>query len=178
MWWRVLGRETIPARIVHVDSLLQAEHAENEIRKDFTPSERVAIAKAIEDELKGMERRGRPKAETGQGELIEPENVENFRQYEGQKSEQIAAKQAGFGNETTYRQARKVTEEAIPELVEAMDRGDIAISTAAKLVTAPPETQQYAAENPKEAPGGGQPGRSDGLTEIHITQPARPVLAF
>ncbi len=42
-----LGRDAIPARIVDVASVLLAEHAENEIRKDFTPSERVAIAKAI-----------------------------------------------------------------------------------------------------------------------------------
>jgi hypothetical protein len=59
--------------------------------------------------------------------------VENFPQLDGRKSREIAAEKAGFGNETTYRQARKVTEEAIPELVEAVDKGDIAISTAAKL---------------------------------------------
>jgi hypothetical protein len=77
----------------------------------------VAIGKAIEEELKATERRGRPKADTGQAELIEPENVENFPHLEGQKSRDIAAKQAGFGNETTYRQAKTVVEHAEPELV-------------------------------------------------------------
>jgi ParB family chromosome partitioning protein len=173
--FELLGRETIPARIVHVDSLLQAEHAENEIRKDFTPSERVAIAKAIEDELKAIERRGRPKAETGQGELIEPENVQDFAQLEGRKSREIAAEKAGFGNPETYRQARKVTEEAIPELVDAMDKGDIAISTAAKLVTAPSETQQYAAENPKEAPAIAHNHRAQGTGENEWYTPSEHI---
>jgi len=175
--FELLGRETIPARIVHVDSLLQAEHAENEIRKDFTPSERVAIAKAIEEELKAIERRGRPKADIGQGELIEAENVQNLAQLEGRKSREIAAEKAGFGNPETYRQARKVTEEAIPELIEAMDKGDIAISTAAKLVTAPPETQQYAAENPKEAPAIAHNHRAKGTGENEWYTPAEYIEA-
>ena len=50
-----------------------AEHAENEIRKDFTVSERVEIGKAVEAELKAIgERRGRPKQENeNQGELVD-----------------------------------------------------------------------------------------------------------
>lgn len=46
-----LGWESIPARTVHLDSILKGELAENEFRKDFTPSERVAIGEAIEREL-------------------------------------------------------------------------------------------------------------------------------
>lgn len=71
-----LGLETIKARIIEVDTLL-AEQAENEIRKDFTASERVAIAKAIEVALgnrqgqrtdKVPSRRGR-KAGTREGNV-------------------------------------------------------------------------------------------------------------
>jgi N6-adenosine-specific RNA methylase IME4 len=69
----------------------------------------------------------------------------------GKETRQLAAEAAGFGNETTYRQARKVTEEAIPELVDAMDKGEISISAAAKLTTAEPAIQQEAAANPKKA---------------------------
>lgn len=58
---------------------------------------------------------GRPKAETGQGELIEPENRLNLDEFKGRRSDDIAAEKAGFGSKDTYRQARKVTEEAIPE---------------------------------------------------------------
>lgn len=48
-----LGWDKIPVRTVHLDSILQGELAENEFRKDFTPSERVAIGEAIERELGG-----------------------------------------------------------------------------------------------------------------------------
>jgi hypothetical protein len=34
-----------------VRSIIAAEYAENEVRKDFTPSERVAIARAIEKQI-------------------------------------------------------------------------------------------------------------------------------
>ena len=143
----------------------------------------MAIGKAIEDELGN--RRGQRtdlKAE-GQGDLIGAEHVENFPQVEtGQKTRQLAAEKAGFGNETTYRQAKTVVAEAIPELVEAMDRGDVAISTAAKLSSAPPETQHYAAANPKEAPAIAANHRALGTGEnewytpaVHL-QAARAVL--
>jgi ParB family chromosome partitioning protein len=146
-----LGRETIPARVVHVPSLLLAEHAENEIRKDFTPSERVAIGKAIEDELKATERRGRPKADDGQGDLMDQDISRNLDEFKGRRSDEIAAKKAGFGGKDTYRQAKAVTEQAETELVDAMDRGEVAISTAAKLATAPADTQREAAADPKRA---------------------------
>lgn len=47
----ILKKKTILARIVDVPSIIAGEYAENEIRKDFTPSERVAIAKAIEKQV-------------------------------------------------------------------------------------------------------------------------------
>jgi ParB/RepB/Spo0J family partition protein len=43
----ILNKKTILARIVDVPSIIAGEYAENEVRKDFTPSERVAIAKAV-----------------------------------------------------------------------------------------------------------------------------------
>ena len=47
----ILKKRTILARIVSVSSILAGEYHENEIRKDFTPSERVAIARAIERQI-------------------------------------------------------------------------------------------------------------------------------
>src|SRR5262245_29963830 len=47
----VLGRDTILACVVNLDSLVLGEHDENEVRKDFTPSERVAIAEAVQREV-------------------------------------------------------------------------------------------------------------------------------
>lgn len=237
--FELLGRETIPARIVHVPSLLLAEHAENEIRKDFTPSERVAIGLAMEEAIKQTlgERRGRPKAETMQTamdlhatdvgpcwvckvcdhvwpvsrdecwnchecerppetewlpnhpddmaaleELKAEEIDQNFGQLSGQRSYEVAAKQAGFGNPETYRQAKTVVTQGAPELIEAMDKGEIAISTAAQLATADPETQRYAAENPKEAPVIAHNHRAQGTgenewyTPVEYLDAARSVL--
>jgi hypothetical protein len=50
----ILKKRTILARIVNVCSILAGEYHENEVRKDFTPSERVAIARAIEGESEGF----------------------------------------------------------------------------------------------------------------------------
>ncbi len=122
---KALGLENIKARMITVPSLLQAEEAENNLRKDFTTSERVAIAAAIKAELG-----------TRQGQrtdLVQGELPENIPEVTGQETRQIIAKKAGFGNETTLRQATIVVEKGDPELIAAMDRGDIAISTAAKL---------------------------------------------
>jgi hypothetical protein len=48
---RNLGWTAILARIVDVPSIVAGEYAENEVRKDFTPSARVAIAGAIRAEI-------------------------------------------------------------------------------------------------------------------------------
>ena len=77
-----LGWEKIPARTVHLDSILKGELAENEFRKDFTHSERVAIGEAIEAELGNR-----------QGQRTDKEPVENFPQVApGEKSRDLAAK--------------------------------------------------------------------------------------
>ena len=56
---QMLGHEEIEAKVVDVPSIVDGEYAENEIRKDFTVSERVAIAKELEDGI--GERRGGPR---------------------------------------------------------------------------------------------------------------------
>ena len=132
-----LGRTEIPARFVNLETLLKGEYAENEFRKDFTPSERVAIGEAIEVELQG--RAGNPQ--------IKGANVENFPplQPEG-KTRDLVAKATGFGNGKTYEQAKKVVQQAAPELIEAMDKGEASISAAAIVAELPIEAQRAAVE--------------------------------
>lgn len=129
-----LRRKTIPARVIAIDDLLDGEHAENLIRKDFTVSERVAIGKSMAARL--GERRGRP----GQ------EKVPNLAQFDGEKTRDLAAEQAGFGGHETYRQAEKVCDQAVPELVELMDDDGISVSAAARLSAFPEEVQRRATE--------------------------------
>src|SRR5262249_36121484 len=122
----ILKRKTIPARIVNVSSILAGEYHENEIRKDFTPSERVAIARAIERQIGN--RRG--------------QRVQKIAQVgPGRKTRDAAAGRAGFGNHETYRQARKVVESGKSRLIQAMDGGRVSISAASILADADPDEQ-------------------------------------
>lgn len=125
-----LGRDTIPARFVNLDSLLKGEYAENEFRKDFTVSERVEIGKALEGELQG--RVGNPELRPI-GEKI-PELPQG-------RTRDLAAKAAGFGNGKTYEQAKSVVDSGVPELVEAMDAGSVSVSAAASITSLPKEEQ-------------------------------------
>lgn len=135
---QALGWEKIPARTVHLDSILKGELAENEFRKDFTHSERVAIGEAIEAELgnrKGLNQHS--------------EGPENFPDAPKGDTRDLAAKAAGFGNGKTYEQAKKVTNEAAPELVQAMDEGRASVSAAASLLSLPAEQQADIAKGDK-----------------------------
>jgi hypothetical protein len=136
----ILGWSEIPARTVDVRSIVEGEFHENEVRKDFTPSERVAIERAINAEL---ERRRGSRSDLAQD--LAPSEKDRV----GKQS----ARLAGFGNRETYRQARKVVERGTPELVEAMDRGEIAIGAAADLASEPQEEQRKRLDLPtkKEA---------------------------
>lgn len=135
-----LGWEKIPVRTVHLDSILQGELAENEFRKDFTPSERVAIGEAIERELEG---RNGVRHDTATAK-------ENFPEVAGQTRD-IAAKAAGFGNGKTYEQAKRVANEAAPELVQAMDEGRASVSGAVALLTLPKDQQASVAAGDKKS---------------------------
>lgn len=135
----VLRRNSIPARVVHVRSITAGEYAENELRKDFTPSERVAIGAALEAEIGDR-----------QGRRPDSELVENFPQVEpGMKTRDIVAKASGFGNARTYEQAKRVVERAVDEVIAQMDSEQIAISAAALIADQPPERQREIAGLPE-----------------------------
>jgi N6-adenosine-specific RNA methylase IME4 len=149
----VLGWSEIEARTVNVTSLVEGEHDENEVRKDFTPSERVAIARAIEDALgKRQGKRTDRAAETsGQAELL-AEPPQDFAEVRpGQETRDFAARKAGFGNRETARQAASVVDKGAPELVEAMDAGTVSVSAAADVASLPKEEQaEIVAKGEKE----------------------------
>ncbi|MEN6537181.1 MAG: ParB/RepB/Spo0J family partition protein [Bryobacteraceae bacterium] len=136
----VLKRNTIQARVVRVRSITAGEYAENEIRKDFTSSERVAIGKTLEAEIGDR-----------QGCRTDIELRKNVAKVEpGVRTEEIAAKKAGFGNRTTYEQAKKVVDQGVPELVDAMDSGAISISAAALIAGEPGDRQSQIVQMPGE----------------------------
>jgi ParB family chromosome partitioning protein len=125
----ILKWKTIPCVTLQLDSLLVGEHQENEIRKNFAPSERVAIGKALEEEL--SKRRGRP-----------AKNVDNCPPLPEGKTRDIAAKSAGFDSGKTYERAKKVTASGSQKLVEAMDKGKVSIAAASKIASLPKSDQE------------------------------------
>lgn len=129
---RSLGWVEIEARVIDCDAL-QAEHDENEIRKQFTVTERLAIAQRIAERLC-------PPGETRQGQRTDL--GKNLPMSEKGKTAEIAAKHAGLGSRETLRAAQKVVEHGAPELVEAMDAGKVSIHAAAAIASLPKEDQR------------------------------------
>lgn len=125
----LLGWTDIPSRVVHVSSILAGEYAENTLRKDFTVSERVAIAEAVRLEL-GERRGGDQSAKSDTLPLT------------GRKTREIAAERAGFGGHTTFAKAKRVIDHGVPELVDAMDSGVISIHAAHAVAALPPSVQR------------------------------------
>lgn len=128
---RSLGWAEIEARVIDCDAL-QAEHDENEIRKQFTVTERLAIAQRIAERLQG--RAGNPALRANCGNISTIEDA-------GQKTRDIAAAKSGLGSGKTLEAAQKVVERGIPELVEAMDSGRVSIHAAASIAALPKEDQ-------------------------------------
>jgi len=119
----LLGWRSIPVRVLEVGSILDGEIAENIMRKDFTVSERVAIGNLIEKQM--PERRGKS---------------QKFSYLKG-RTDEIAAKRAGFGNRQTYRQAKKIIESCTSDVIDAVDKGILSISAAFVLVEQEPDLQ-------------------------------------
>jgi ParB family chromosome partitioning protein len=118
--------------MVRVSSIAAGEYAENEIRKNFTPSERVAIGKALEAGLGNR-----------QGQRTDKELPVNCPEVaRGVETREIAAKRSGFDSAKTYERAKKVVEQAVEEVVAQMDAGQLAISSAALIADEPPERQR------------------------------------
>ncbi len=142
-----LGWETVPATILDLNGMsdigsVEMELDENECRKDFTTTERVAIAEAIREAI-GSRQGTRTDLETQEGEPVAV-NLPEVPQ--GQEVREAAAKAAGFGSEKTFRDAKKVTEQGTPELQKLMDEELIAPSTAATAAELPPKQQDKIAE--------------------------------
>jgi ParB-like chromosome segregation protein Spo0J len=134
----VLRQETIQARVVRVRCITAGEYAENEVRKDFTPSERVAIGKTLEAEIGGR-----------QGTRTDLELRRNCGEVAG-RTVDVAAQKAGFGSAETYERAKSVIDRGSPELVQAMDSGDVSIHAASVIATQPPERQAAIVKTPRE----------------------------
>lgn len=89
-----------PIRRVKVTSIAEGEDAENDAREDFRPSERVAIAAAVEKEISSS--RG---GDTSSGEQV---NTDNYPEWKGKEARVIATEKAGFSSGKQYERAATV----------------------------------------------------------------------
>jgi N6-adenosine-specific RNA methylase IME4 len=122
--------KSVPVHVVDVESLLLGEYAENELRKDFSISERIDIGSEVEKIL--GKRRGQRSVRV----------VQNFAQLKGHKTREIAAAKAGFGNAETYRQAKLIATSGAPELIAAVDAGEISVYAGAAIAKLPKPEQK------------------------------------
>ena len=122
----ILGRDTIPARIIPVKSVLLGQIEENVMRKDFAPSELVAIVDTLRSFTHGGDRRSDQRRKCDLEKLTVDE----------------AAKRAGLGGKDGYNRAKAVVQKGSPQLVEAMDSGKVSIATAAEIAGLPAEDQK------------------------------------
>lgn len=132
--FRALRRKTIPARIIDVDdpvTLLRMEDEENECRLDFTPSEKVEIARRIEESM-GNRWGGDRKSSVSNGTLEKPIG----------RAEEIAAKSVDMSH-TSYRRAKAVVDSGNQEIVEQMDKGDLSIHAAYEQVKQEKNPKQH-----------------------------------
>ncbi|ASA20903.1 ParB N-terminal domain-containing protein [Paenibacillus donghaensis] len=147
-----LGRQQVEVSIMEVRDYahhLQLEISENEHRRDFTFSERIAYGKKIE-ELERIKAKERMSA------------AEKEKLPEGDKGQvrDIVAEQAGFGSGRNYDKAKYIAENATPEIIEQLDAGLISthkafVKTKERLESAEREAMEAneradAAEREKE----------------------------
>lgn len=144
-----LGWKTVTARVINIESIVRGEHDENsdEIRKAFTNSEKLAIAKALKEEM--GERRGRPSKEAKGAE-----SCTNSPTSKGEKTRDVTAKAAGFKNHEEMRLAEIVEKHCPQDVRDAVDDETVSLSDAAKVAHEPHALQEAALQKViyREAP--------------------------
>ncbi len=173
---RLLGWKTIPVHVIDVGDILQAEHDENQLRKDFTATEMVAIGRALKEKIAAENAarqtearrrggqsggRGRPKViDETRNSLVPNGHRAIPSELEAQKTANQIATYFGVGK-NTYQKAEAVVEAAETEpelygdLVEQMDATnnvDRAYKAMRKL-KAPHEEPVDAMERTRRDPG-------------------------
>jgi len=141
---KMLGWKKIPVNRVNLENLVRGEHDANVFRKDFTPSEAVAIGKELEPELK---KKAQERMKSGKP---------SSKLDEGRTDEKVGSI-VGMGKDT-YRKAKKVVDASeenpdnFREIKEQMDEGEISVDKAhrqVKRTKSKEEREKKAKEMPK-----------------------------
>lgn len=139
-----LGMEEIPATVINIDpndpaAALRMEQAENNIRKDFTPSEKVEIARKIEEAMGGRHGGDRKSS----CNTLQVEDSGNSRD--------IAAAAVDMSPEH-YRRAKAVVDSGDTEVIEKMDAGELSVRAAYLTVTGKEPAKKSPAPKKQEKP--------------------------
>ena len=128
---KFLGWPEIPVTVVELDDLLKGEWAENAERKDFTPSEAVAIGLALEERVRELARARQEATQLGHYKNDSAGSAETAAPKQDgaayTETRDIVSRAVGMGH-TKYEEAKAVVKAAVedPEtfvpLVEQMDR--------------------------------------------------------
>lgn len=127
-----LGWQTVDARVVENSDDMQAlkiEISENENRKEFTFSEKMAYAKLLHEKY-DAEAKIRQLAGLKRGE----ENVDSplvACETNGRSGDAIA-EEVGLGSRSTLAKAEYVSDHATPEMIAALDAEQLSINAAYK----------------------------------------------
>lgn len=165
--YRKLGLRRIDARVIDLDDPLRIERDENACRKDFTPSEMVAIGRAMEEREKEEARKRQEATRAKPGEAANKRGtnfappISNGKAHAqpvqtpapqmGKTKDKVAAS-LGTSAET-YRKAKEVVvaaekDPALKPIVEVMDQTgkvDAAYKTVKKIQAKDKPTEQEAA---------------------------------
>lgn len=128
--YEILHKKTIPAWRLSLFDLINGKYRSDELCHIFSLSERIAISLAVEN-LLGKR----------QGQRNNHPPRQNFVEVKG-RTDDFIANLLCFGNRQSYQHAKKVFQFGSPELINAIDQGHIAISTAAILVPLPYDQQK------------------------------------
>lgn len=172
-----LGMKKIPVRIINIDAddpvtALRMEKVENDQRLDLTPSEKVEIARRIEESLAGRHGSNQYKQKEVEAQnFAEASDMEKIPQREKGESRDIAAKAVDMNRES-YRQAKSVVDSGNREVIEQMDSGEKSIHAAYESVKPKKQPRTFKItlyKNPKDdaeiilMKGGGDYGTQLGI---------------
>ena len=117
----LLGWDEIPARVVDECTPEEGELHENEARKDLAPSERVKLVEALRSDRSA--------------------NLHSGRFVAKQVTTEEALEEHGRSRRDHFHVAR-VVRDGVPELVSAMDAGEVSIGAAAVIAAQPADRQR------------------------------------
>ena len=136
----LLGLTTIDVNVMTVrdyEHQLRLEISENENRKEFTFSERVAWARRLEE----VERlKARERMESGASQNSDKGRVDD-----------AVSEQSGLGSRDTFRKAKFIADNAEPELIRQLDEKTISIHAAYQKLKERAEAAEQRAQQAEAA---------------------------